>query len=106
MAACIWSFHRVYIWMQSKNQREVCDPVLKVCMDGPGRRPGTYLQGWTPSMHLFCLQSPDAVHAASMHFLSIIQKTIECYQRVRHTESERDMPCLTVGMESGVLTEG
>jgi len=89
-------------------------------MDGPGRRPGTYFQGWTPSMHLFCLQSPDAVHAASMHFLSIIQKSIECYQkqrdaerererdtqRVRHTESERDMPCLTVGMESGVLTEG
>jgi len=25
---------------------------LKVCMDGHGRRPGTYFQGWTPSCHL------------------------------------------------------
>jgi len=39
---------------------------LKVCMDGHGRRPGTYFQGWTPSCHLLGQHSLDAVHAASM----------------------------------------
>src|SRR5688572_2501853 len=35
-------------------------------MDGHGRRPGTYFQGWTPSCHLLGQHRLDAVHAASM----------------------------------------
>ena len=37
-------------------------PVLTVWVDGHGRRPGTYFQGWTPSSHFFDQCSLDGIH--------------------------------------------
>ena len=48
--------------------REEMLAVLKVWMDGHGRRPGTYFRGWTPSSHLI---SRHSVHALNTPKLKI-----------------------------------
>jgi len=43
-------------------------------LDGHGRRPGTYFQGWTPSSHFLNQYSLDGIRCAQLIFLMKISK--------------------------------
>jgi len=48
---------------KDKRYRELMCTQCLECVDGHGRRPGTYFQGWTPSSHFLDQCSLDGVHS-------------------------------------------